>query len=110
MIIKNAARRAEFDPKKMGKADLARGQHLFAGLNAFEPGQGHEPHSHCDRDKIYVVLSGEGEVTIGEESSRVAVGDVALAPSGVVHSVRNTGPAGLVLLVVMGPPPGPNKP
>lgn len=110
MIIKDAAGQAEFNPTKMGKADLTRGRYLFAGLNAFEPGQEHEPHSHCDRDKIYFVLRGEGEVTVGEETSRVVPGDMALAPSGVVHSVRNTGAARLVLLVVMGPPPGSPEP
>lgn len=106
MIIRNTAERASFKTEKMGKADLARGDHLFAGLNAFEPGQVHEPHTHCDRDKLYVVLEGRGELTIGEETSTVAQGDVGLAAAGVIHSLENPGPGRLVALVVMGPPPG----
>jgi quercetin dioxygenase-like cupin family protein len=105
MILKNASTRASFDAQKMGKADLARGEHLFAGLNAFEPGQVHEPHAHCDRDKLYVILKGRGELTVGEETSIVAPGDVALAAADVVHSLKNPGPERLVALVVMGPPP-----
>lgn len=105
MIVKNAAGRARFRPDKMGKSDLTRGEHLFAGLNSFEPGQQHEPHAHCDRDKIYVVLEGQGEVSVGQETSRVGPGDMALAPAGVTHSMRNTGSARLVAMVVMGPPP-----
>ena len=105
MIVKNAATRAKLGPNKMGKADLVRGEHLFAGLNAFEPGQVHEPHAHCDRDKLYVVLEGRGELVIGEETSTVDVGDVALAQANVVHSLRNPGPDRLVVLVVMAPPP-----
>jgi len=105
MIVKNPAGRAGFREDKMGKTDLARGKHLFAGLNAFEPGQQHEPHAHCDRDKIYVVLAGEGEVRVGSETSAVGPGDMALAPAGVTHSMRNTGAARLVAMVVMGPPP-----
>jgi mannose-6-phosphate isomerase-like protein (cupin superfamily) len=105
VIVKRAAERAAFDSRKMGKADLARGAHLFAGLNAFEPGQKHEPHAHCDRDKLYVVLEGRGELTIGDETSPVAAGDVALAPADVVHALSNPGPERLVVLVVMGPPP-----
>ena len=106
MIVKGAAARARFDARKMGKTDVARGRHLFAGLNAFEPGQLHEPHAHCDRDKLYVVMEGRGELTIGEESTTVAPGDVALAEADVVHSLRNPGPERLVVLIVMGPPPG----
>ncbi len=63
-----------------------------AGLNAFEPGQVHEPHTHCDRDKLYFVLEGRG--------------DLALAPADVVHSLANPGPGRLVVMVLMAPPPG----
>ena len=105
MIVKNAAALAKFNEQKMGKADLARGAHLFAGLNSFEPGQVHEPHAHCDRDKLYLILQGSGELTIGEETSIVKSGDVALAAADVVHSLKNPGPDRLVALVVMGPPP-----
>ena len=106
MIVKNSVERAKFSGRKMGKSDLARGKHLFAGLNAFEPGQQHAPHAHCDRDKLYVVLQGRGELTIGDQTTTVAPGDVALAEADVVHSLRNPGPDRLVVLVVMGPPPG----
>jgi quercetin dioxygenase-like cupin family protein len=106
VIVKQAPDRAKFNPNKMGKSDLARGRHLFAGLNSFEPGQVHEPHSHCDRDKLYVVMEGRGELTIGEETATVVPGDVALAEADVVHSLRNNGNERLVVLVVMGPPPG----
>ena len=57
MILKNAAGRAVFNPDKMGKVDLAVCDHLFTGLNAFEAEQEHEPHTHCDRDKVYENLS-----------------------------------------------------
>ncbi len=106
MIVKNSVEHAKFSGQEMGKSDLARGKHLFAGLNSFEPGQQHAPHAHCDRDKLYVVLQGRGELTIADQSTTVAPGDVALAEADVVHSLRNPGPGRLVVLVVMGPPPG----
>ena len=105
MIVKRSVEHARFSERKMGKVDLARGKHLFAGLNAFEPGQLHAPHAHCDRDKIYVVMEGRGELTIADQTTTVAPGDVALAEADVVHSLRNPGPDRLVVLVVMGPPP-----
>lgn len=106
MILRDIVDRARFAEGKMGKVDLVRGEHLFAGLNAFEPGQEHAPHAHCERDKLYVVLQGTGELTVGEETQSVTAGDAALAPAGVVHSLRNPGPGRLVTMIVMGPPPG----
>lgn len=107
MIFPEAASRAAFRPDKMGKTELIASDHLFAGLNAFEPGQTHEPHTHCDRDKLYVVLEGRGELTVGETTCEVGPGAVALAPAGVVHAVHNPGPGRLVVLTAISPPPGP---
>jgi len=110
MIVKQALLHAVFRPDGMGKADLVRGEHLFAGLNAFEPGQEHKPHAHCERDKIYFVIEGQGELEVGEETTRVTAGDMALAPAGVVHALRNPGPERLVAMIVMGPPPAQDAP
>jgi len=109
MIVRKAATHAVFRDDGMGKADLVRGTHVFAGLNAFEAGQSHEPHAHCDRDKLYFVLEGSGRVTIGDETATIGAGDVALAPADVVHSLTNPGPDRLVVAVVMAPPPAGRK-
>jgi quercetin dioxygenase-like cupin family protein len=105
MFVKNASAQALFSPGKMGKSTLASGDFIFAGLNAFEPGQEHAPHAHAGQDKLYVVLEGSGEVRIGEATETLSAGDVAFAPSGVMHSVRNTGAGRLVILAVLSPPP-----
>ncbi len=105
MIVKDAVSRAVFRPDKMGKANLLAGDHLFAGLNAFEPGQEHRLHTHPGQDKLYFVLAGEGEVRVGKEQSRVHPGDLVLARAGENHSLHNPGPERLVVAVVMAPPP-----
>jgi quercetin dioxygenase-like cupin family protein len=105
MFLKQLSRRAEFKPDKMGKTTLAHGAFLFAGLNCFEPGQEHAAHSHQGQDKLYVVLEGTGVVEIGGETQTLAAGDGAFAPSGVVHSIRNTSAERLVVMAVLGPPP-----
>lgn len=105
MFLKQIAALAQFAPGKMGKSTLAQGEFLFAGLNAFGPGQEHAAHAHEGQDKLYVVIEGSGEFQIGEESAILTVGDAAFAPSGVIHSVRNTGPARLVVMAVLAPPP-----
>jgi mannose-6-phosphate isomerase-like protein (cupin superfamily) len=105
MIIRNAASHAVFRPEKMGKADLAVSEQVFAGLNSFEPGQEHKLHTHQGQDKLYFVLEGEGDVTVGVERSRIHPGDLVLAKSGEEHSLANPGPGRLVVMVVMAPPP-----
>ncbi len=105
MIIRNVASMALFSPEKMGKATLAATDHLFAGLNAFEPGQEHRLHAHEGQDKIYLVLEGEGEVTVGSQRSGIQPGDFVLAHTGEAHSLSNPGPGRLIVLVVLVPPP-----
>ena len=107
MILRNAAGLAEFQPDKMGKVHLAGCDFLYAGLNCFEPRQEHKAHVHEDQDKLYVVLVGEGEVTVGPDTSSVSAGDVVVARAGETHGIRNTSAGRLVTLVVFGPPPRP---
>ena len=107
MILKHLADHAKFSPEKMAKTDLASGETLFAGLNCFEPGQQHAAHSHAGQDKLYVVLEGEAEIQVGNESQIVFAGGGAFAPSGVMHSVRNCGDKRLIVLAILAPPPVP---
>lgn len=105
MFIKQVASLARFAPERMGKSTVAAGEFLFAGLNSFEPGQEHAPHAHAGQDKLYVVLEGSGEVTVGEHMEWLSAGDAAFAPSGVMHSIRNSGLGKLVVMAVLAPPP-----
>jgi quercetin dioxygenase-like cupin family protein len=105
MIVKSVADRAEFLPDRMGKTTVAKGDSLFAGLNAFEPGQEHAAHTHAGQDKLYIVMRGAAEVRIGDEQDRLAPGDAAFAPAGIVHSIRNVGADRLVVMAVLAPPP-----
>jgi quercetin dioxygenase-like cupin family protein len=106
MFQKRVSSLARFAPEKMGKSTVVEGEYLFAGLNSFEPGQEHAPHTHAGQDKLYFVLEGSGEVQIGEQTELLSEGDSAFAPSGVVHSIRNPGPQRLVVMAVLAPPPG----
>ncbi len=105
MIVRKAAGRAVFTDARMGKATLCRGGQVFAGLNCFLPGQQHELHSHAGQDKLYFVLEGTGEVTVGGLTERMEPGDLVMAESGQPHGIVNPGPGCLVVLTVMAPPP-----
>ena len=105
MIVRGIAKQAVFSDLKMGKADLLSGEHVFSGLNCFLPGQAHQLHTHAGQDKLYLVLEGCGDVTVGGRVERVESGDLVLAREGEPHALENPGPANLVVLTVMAPPP-----
>jgi quercetin dioxygenase-like cupin family protein len=105
MFVKRVSSLARFAPEKMGKSTVAQGEFLMAGLNSFEAGQEHAAHAHEGQDKLYIILEGSGMVRVGERTELLSAGDAAFAASGVVHSIRNPGPARLVVMAVLSPPP-----
>lgn len=105
MFFKRLTSQAVFTPDKMGKTTIVQGDDLFAGLNCFEPGQEHAPHSHDGQDKLYLVLEGRGIVMVGDHVEALGSGDAAFAPGGVMHSVQNPGPGRLIVMTILAPPP-----
>jgi mannose-6-phosphate isomerase-like protein (cupin superfamily) len=97
---------AVFHPDKMGKATLFRSEHVMLGLNAFEPGQEHALHAHAGMDKVYQVLTGSGVFLLANEELPCEPGILLVAPAGVPHGLRNTGPERLVVLAILTPAPG----
>jgi mannose-6-phosphate isomerase-like protein (cupin superfamily) len=98
-------RHAQWRPDKMGKATLFESGRLLVGLNAFEPGQVHELHSHEGMDKLYYVLEGEGVFLLEGRQLPTAAGDLMVAPEGVPHGIRNSGTGRLLVLAVLAPAP-----
>jgi quercetin dioxygenase-like cupin family protein len=89
----------------MGKATLFESDRLMVGLNAFEPGQVHELHSHQGMDKLYYVLEGDGLFLLEGRQLRMIAGDLMVAPDGVPHGIRNSGTGRLLVLAVLAPAP-----
>jgi mannose-6-phosphate isomerase-like protein (cupin superfamily) len=64
-----------------------------SGSSLLEVAPGHHLPRHTDSaEEIVVVLSGTAEVVVGDETSKVAAGGLALVPKCVPHEVRNAGP------------------
>ena len=96
---------AVYSPQKMGKATIFESPRLLVGLNAFEPGQQHALHAHAGQDKVYYVLEGTGLFLLDGRELPMRPGDLLVAPEGVPHGVRNTGPQRLLVLAVLAPAP-----
>ena len=90
---------------KMGKSTLFESAAVLVGLNAFEPGQAHALHAHAGMDKVYAVLDGAGVFLLADRELPMHAGDLLVAPQGVPHAVRNTGPGRLLVLAILAPAP-----
>jgi quercetin dioxygenase-like cupin family protein len=96
---------AEWRPDKMGKRTLYESSRVLVGLYAFEPGQSHALHAHAGMDKVYQVLEGEGSFLLEGRELPMKAGDLLVAPEGVPHGVRNSGPRRLLVLAILAPAP-----
>ncbi len=97
---------AVFAPDKMGKATLFRSDRILVGLNSFEPGQEHSLHAHSGMDKVYHVLSGQGNFLLEDREIPMEAGQMLIAPEGVAHGIRNDAAERLIVLAILAPSPG----
>ncbi|MDX2194728.1 MAG: cupin domain-containing protein [Gemmatimonadales bacterium] len=102
--FRRVAAAATFSAARGTKADLAAGQHLFCGLNCFEPGQAQHVHTHAGADKFYLVLSGRARMQVGDEVAEAEAGTLVWCPADVPHGVLEALER-TVMLVAIAPPP-----
>ena len=93
----------KYQPDKMAKVDVVSTKHLMCGLNCFEPGQVQKAHAHKGAEKLYVVVEGSGEFSVGAEKRILKTGDLLHVPEGVDHGVVNTGTGRLAVMIVITP-------
>ena len=103
MDVYKVAAMARYQPDKMAKVDVAASPHLICGLNCFEPGQAQKAHAHAGSDKLYYVVEGSGEFSLGAEKRTLSAGDLLYVPEDMEHGVVNTSGARLSVLIVIAP-------
>jgi quercetin dioxygenase-like cupin family protein len=96
---------AIFNPEKMGKSTIFQSEHVLVGLNAFEPGQAHQLHTHEGMDKVYHVLKGKGLFILEDREVEMEAGLMLVAPDGVPHGIRNHSNDQLIVLAILAPGP-----
>ena len=67
------------------------------------PGCAVTPHHHREIEEIYYVVSGQGLMTVGDETREVNAGDAIYVPRNHQHSLNNTGSEPIRLILVCGP-------
>jgi oxalate decarboxylase/phosphoglucose isomerase-like protein (cupin superfamily) len=72
----------------------------FVDYAVLPPGTSIGEHRHGENEEIYLVLDGEGEMTLDESRFPVGPGAVVLNRAGGLHGLRNTGAVDLKIFVV----------
>jgi quercetin dioxygenase-like cupin family protein len=69
----------------------------------YEPGKQVPWHAHEDTEQVMFVIDGEVEMTIGDETKTLAVGDVAVVNRGLRHKLYSEG--GVTFMEALAPVP-----
>jgi quercetin dioxygenase-like cupin family protein len=69
----------------------------------YEPGKEVPWHRHEDTEQVMVILDGEVEMTIEDETQTLRSGDVVVVNRGLHHSLRS--PAGVTFMEALAPVP-----
>jgi mannose-6-phosphate isomerase-like protein (cupin superfamily) len=73
------------------------------GQVTLEPRGGQVPWHNQEQEEIYFIVSGEGEMCLGEERRSVSTGQAVYIPSGVFHQLTNTGEEPMTMVYCYGP-------
>lgn len=94
----------------LGTVDWGRlvwlANHGLAGIGAtvgyveISPGTGNPLHRHDNCSEVLILLEGQLEHVVAEESVELTAGDVLVVPSGMAHCARNPGSTIARMIVV----------
>lgn len=79
---------------------------LAVGMTILPPGKASSFHSHDREVETWIVVSGEGEVRVGDERERVGPESVIFLPRNIKHQIINTGQEPLRMFWIYTPPGG----
>jgi mannose-6-phosphate isomerase-like protein (cupin superfamily) len=63
-----------------------------------------ELHSHEEAEQVYIVVSGDGTMTVAGDTQQIAEGDLVMVPPATDHSIANDGSSDLCCVSVQSPP------
>jgi mannose-6-phosphate isomerase-like protein (cupin superfamily) len=77
---------------------------LAVGMTILPPGKSSSFHSHDAECETWIIVSGKGEVLVGEEREPVGPESVVFLPRNIKHQVINTGQETLRMFWIYTPP------
>ncbi len=79
---------------------------LAVGMTILRPGVSSSSHSHDVECETWIIVSGSGEVRVGEEREAVGPESVVFLPRHIKHQIVNTGTEPLRMFWIYTPPGG----
>lgn len=79
---------------------------LAIGMTILPPGNSSSFHSHDNESEIWIIVSGKGEVGVGEETEQVGPESVVFRTPTIKHQIINTGQEPLRMFWIYTPPGG----
>lgn len=73
------------------RADLIDGNVQMINWALLPVGKSFRSHFHESMDEIFIMLSGEAQMTIESESEKLFRGDAVIVPMKAVHEMKNIG-------------------
>ena len=87
----------------VGGASPIQAKHFAVGFVTLDPDGGQVPWHNQDQEEVYFVVSGTGEMCLGEERQVLTAGQAAYIPCGVFHQLTNIGQTPLKMIYCYGP-------
>lgn len=86
----------------IGAGSPVQAERFVMGRVEIDPGGKVPLHSH-EQEEVYYIVSGKGEIQLGEEKLSVRDGSAVYIPPNVEHELRNTGAASMEMIFVYAP-------
>ena len=68
------------------------------------PGEASRSHRLRESSEVFVILAGEGIISVNEDTAPVSAGQAVYVPPGAVQHLQNTGSEDLVFICLVSPP------
>jgi mannose-6-phosphate isomerase-like protein (cupin superfamily) len=87
----------------VGGAAPIQASNFSMGNVTLDPDGGQVPWHNQEQEEVYFIVSGTGEMCLGEERQTVTSGQAVYIPSGIFHQLTNIGHEPLRMIYCYGP-------
>jgi len=87
----------------VGGASPIQASNFCLGWVVLEPNGGQVPWHNQEQEEVYFIVSGRGEMCLGEEKQEVSTGQAVYIPNGVFHQLTNTSSEPMTMMYCYGP-------
>ena len=76
---------------------------VWIGMTKIDPRSSSNQHSHPEKEEIFYVVAGRGEIAVASERQAIEAGSVIIIPPGMDHQLFNDSDETLKVLSVVSP-------